>query len=362
MHPRSLIAATALLTTGAWGSPEQAAKIQNDWQKAIMAWSDKATQAVSAEESAAVMTSQPRAEDYARNMWNAIGGSLNQEWTLEPASWFLLITQGIRAEPGIDPPRGKEGIVQPPFAKEVTAVKEALLAHHINSKHVVPMCMALARLGDPASLSILEKINENNPDPKIQGVAAMAAAVVLKTLGDNPDLMRKRLTYLRKAIIESADVAIGQTTIANLAENELYQIRYLSKGRVAPDLAGSDSAGKPIQLSDFDGKVVVLVFWSSTMPQIGHTLEFTSEMVRKFADKPIVVLGVNHDPLPKLRSMIADESVTWRNFSDPEQKLAQVYRVGILPMTYVLDRQRKIQYAGNLGTFTELTADALAAD
>lgn len=364
MHRRSLIAATALLTAGAWATPEQATKIQNDWQTAIMAWSEKATQALSAEEGAAVVASRPKAEDYARNMWKVIGGSLNQEWTLEPASWFLLITQGILAQPapGIDSPRGNEGIVQPLFAKEVASVKEAVLAHHINSKHLVPMCMALARLGDPASLSILEKINESNPDPKIQGVAAMAAAVVLKTLGDNPDLMRKRLTYLRKAIIESADVAIGQTTIANLAENELYQIRYLSKGRVAPDLAGSDSAGKPIQLSDFDGKVVVLVFWSSTMPQIGHTLEFTSEMVRKFADKPIVVLGVNHDPLPKLRSMIADESVTWRNFSDPEQKLAQAYRVGILPMTYVLDRQRKIQYAGNLSTFAELTADALATE
>lgn len=367
MHPRSLIAATTFLFAAAHlvsASPEQAAKIQSDWQSAVMAWSEKATQALSSQEGTAVAESRPKAEDYAQKMWQNIGTSLDQEWTIEPASWFLMITQGIttKAQPNSDSPLKAEGMQPTLFAKEVATIKETVMAHHIGSKKLVPMCMALARLGDPQSLAILEKINDSNPDPKTQGVAAMGASLILKNLGDDPELMRKRLTYLRKAIIESADVTFGQTTIAILAENELYQIRYLSKGRVAPDLIGADSSGKPIQLSDFDGKVVVLVFWGSTIPQIEHTLEFTRGMVKKFADKPIVVLGINHDSLPKLRSMIADETVSWRNFSDPDQKLAKAYRIGTWPMAYVLDRKRKIQYAGNLSTFTELTADALSAE
>jgi hypothetical protein len=35
-------------------------------------------------------------------------------------------------------------------------------------------------------------------------------------------------------------------------------------GSTAPELAGNDLDGKPLRLSDFRGKVVVLDFWSST--------------------------------------------------------------------------------------------------
>ena len=38
----------------------------------------------------------------------------------------------------------------------------------------------------------------------------------------------------------------------------------LRQGISAPDVEGSDLEGKPMKLSDFRGKVVVLEFWSST--------------------------------------------------------------------------------------------------
>jgi cytochrome oxidase Cu insertion factor (SCO1/SenC/PrrC family) len=38
----------------------------------------------------------------------------------------------------------------------------------------------------------------------------------------------------------------------------------LRQGYFAPDIEGSDLEGKPMKLSDFRGKVVVLEFWSST--------------------------------------------------------------------------------------------------
>ena len=38
----------------------------------------------------------------------------------------------------------------------------------------------------------------------------------------------------------------------------------LRQGYLAPDVEGSDLEGKPMKLSDFRGKVVVLEFWSST--------------------------------------------------------------------------------------------------
>lgn len=43
-----------------------------------------------------------------------------------------------------------------------------------------------------------------------------------------------------------------------------YTATGLRQGYFAPDIEGSDLEGKPIKLSDYRGKVVVLEFWSST--------------------------------------------------------------------------------------------------
>jgi peroxiredoxin len=131
---------------------------------------------------------------------------------------------------------------------------------------------------------------------------------------------------------------------------------------VAPDLAGTDSAGRALRLSECSGKVVILLFWHNAMPEAEHAIELTNAMVRKFQGKSAVVLGVNCDSLEKLRSLEADGTVNWRSFSDPKNQLARDYRIGVWPLVFVLDGERKVQYAGAPGSFAELTADALLAE
>ena len=100
------------------------------------------------------------------------------------------------------------------------------------------------------------------------------------------------------------------------------------------------------------------------MPQSDRVLEITAETVRKLQGRPAVVIGVNNDTLPKLREIEAapGSKVTWRNFSDPSNKLAREYRVGSWPLVYVLDGDLKIHYAGPPGSFAELTAEALLSE
>lgn len=355
LRSRAAIVCLLLLTPlTSNASPELAAKIQLTWEQAAAQWKAEAAKAITAEQREKLLETRPKPAAYASRMWGAIGPSLKEPWTIEPAAWFLQISKGIK-----DPNKPI-----PLFASQIEKTKKAILTHHARNPdpRLNSMCLALTRLSDPLTLSILEKIESANPDPKIQGVAALSAALVIKDLGDDGELMRKRLTYIRKAIINSADVKIGETTVAELAENELYHIRFLSKGREAPDISGTDSTGQALQLSQQIGKVVVLVFWSSTNPQADHTIDFTNEMTAKFKDKPVLILGINHDPVAKLRALHADGTVKWRNLSDPNNQIARNYRVGTWPMVYILDHKRRIHYAGGLGTFAELTADALIAE
>ena len=50
-------------------------------------------------------------------------------------------------------------------------------------------------------------------------------------------------------------------TVAEKATTELFDIRHLSIGKLAPEIEGSDQEGRPIKLSDYQGKVVLLYFW-----------------------------------------------------------------------------------------------------
>jgi peroxiredoxin len=91
-------------------------------------------------------------------------------------------------------------------------------------------------------------------------------------------------------------------------------------------------------------------------------VEITTNLQEKFKCRPLVVLGVNSDPLAELRALQAEGIVTWPNFSDPENTLAKDYRIGSWPLVYVLDGERKIHYAGAPGSFAELTAEALVGE
>ena len=353
----SRLAATAflLLAMESHASLADAQRIEKSWKLSMENWSLETRVATTPEARAIAIAKRPDPAPLVREMWQYIGPALEEKWALEPMAWFLRIGPGLR----ITKPDGSSSAM---FAEETDAVLTAIEKRHLKSPGLIPVCMALSGIRDPRALTILEKIQASHPETKTQGVAALAAAIILRSLGDGPDLIRKRLICLRKAIIDSSDIDLGGITVAKLAEDELYIIRYLTKGRVAPDLSGTDAAGQPLKLSDFSGRIVILLFWHSAMPETDRTIEVMAAMTRKFRDKPVAVIGVNRDPLQKLRSMEADGAVSWRSFSDPADRLSREYRVGAWPLVYVLDGDRKIHHAGAPGSFVELTADALLAE
>lgn len=356
ISPSSLITLICgLLATATLGSPADTERIQKSYELAMGKWTTVMRVSTTPEDRRTALLARPDASTYATKMWQEISPSLADEWSLEPAAWFVRISNGLTTTL----PNGSSA---PAFAKEIDTIRKAVEAHHLSSKKLIPMCIALVSSQDPRSLALLERIQAEHPDQSIQGVAALGAAMLLKGLGEDPELMRKRLGYIRKAIIQSSDVTLDGSTVAKLAEDELYIIRFLSKGRIAPDLVGIDSSNRALTLSAFKDKIIVLLFWNSNIEDSERTLTITSELEKKFRDRQLVIIGVNSDPLEKLRAMQADGSLTWPNFTDPENKLAAEYRVGSLPLVYVLDGERKIRYVGSPGSFVELTAEALLAD
>ncbi len=354
MRMRSILAFVLLNSLGPAiaGTPQQAASVRTAYEKSMEAWGLKLQLAKTDAERQAL--ERPSPAEAAGRMWSVIQGDLAQEWAIEPAAWFVRL-----AAPLIEV--DEVGTAKPRFTKEIAAVEKAVAEHHVKSPKLAPMCMALVAAGDQQALNLLRRIQQENPDKKVAGVAALGVAMVAKALGDEGHVMRERLTMLRRAIIDAADVELDKTTVAELADEELYIIMNLSKGTKAPDLVGMDSGERPMKLSDYEGKVVMLVFWNSKMGGEGALLKWVSALRRdeRFKDKPFEVVGVNSDPRSRLREMQAEGQVDWPNFSDPANDLGKVYRVGNWPLAYVLGPDRKIHYIGAVGTFAEVTADAV---
>jgi peroxiredoxin len=334
-----IAAVVSLSLSAAIASPEKVALERKSYLQATELWTLKVRAAHTPEERRAIWDAKPSANAHAERLWALIKGSLSAEWTLEPAAWVVGSAPQMR-EP-------------------VEAIRAAMEKHHLGSPKITSLVYALTAVPDPRTLAMLEKLSASSPHASVRGTAALGTALLLKSLGDEGDIMKRRLTLLRQAIIDSSTVNLGGRSVSQIAQDELFVIANLTKGRVAPEISGTDVAGKPMKLSDARGKVVVLLFWGTWNNEAEKTLELTNSLVARMAGKKFEVIGVNADEAAILREMHAAKSVTWRNFSDTSGEIAATYRVRDWPIAYVLDAEGKIQFIGAPGTFVDLAAEAL---
>lgn len=330
----------------------QAKAIVDSYDAVYSQWEKELSLATDARAIEMIMKKRPDASIYGTKLKNLLRRDLAHEWTLKYGAWLLENDNKLQPE-------------------SQRALLNAVEKYHMLSPELGHFCLAMVNLRQGAEvpkpgtlplgsrgMRILETVKKNNPNPKVQGVAALSLSMMLGNLGDDGGVMQRRMTHLKEAIIKSADVEIGNVTVAEIAKSELYKITNLTKGREAPDIQGFDSANRALNLKQFRGQVVMLVFWSSWDTEAKRILEILRNTAKKKAGKPFVVLGVNRDTLANLRLLEADQITTWRNFSDPKQELAKVYRVSTWPYCLVLDQNGVIAYRGAPGSF----ADAVASD
>ena len=58
-----------------------------------------------------------------------------------------------------------------------------------------------------------------------------------------------------------SDVRASSGRIGPRAEDALFQIQFLTIGKVAPDIEAEDVDGVTFKLSDYRGKIILLDFW-----------------------------------------------------------------------------------------------------
>jgi tetratricopeptide (TPR) repeat protein/peroxiredoxin len=118
----------------------------------------------------------------------------------------------------------------------------------------------------------------------------------------------------------------------------------LSGVKAAPDIAGAGVDGKTFRLSDYRGKVVLLDFFGDWCPDCRDTYPLERRLVKRYANWPFVLLGVNGDPEERtLKQLLANQTVTWRCWWEGNNHIAKEWQVNGWPTLYLIDHKGLIR-------------------
>ena len=258
--------------------------------------------------------------------------------------------------------------------------KEILIRDHLLHSTIGPFCWSLSRENDTETFKALKKVLTENPSKEVQAHAAVALGMRLRSsaalarkiqkadgnatakweenLGrevvadlkkaDSADLEKEAEDLFARVTMDKAHAQLtipfggDSITLGELAGRELFQMRYLQPGQAAPDIVGEDIDGKPMKLSDFRGKVILLDFWATWCGPCMVMNEHGRSLVKKFAGKPFVIIGVNCDTdRAKVRELSAEKGPPWRSFWDGgiNGPIQNQWNIKGLPTVYLIDHQ-----------------------
>ena len=119
-------------------------------------------------------------------------------------------------------------------------------------------------------------------------------------------------------------------------------------GKMAPNFTQNDPEGKPVSLSSFRGKYVLLDFWASWCGPCRAENPAVVKAYQKYHNKGFEILGVSLDQpgaKEKWIKAIKEDQLTWTQVSDLKywnNAAVSLYGVQGIPQNFLIDPQGKI--------------------
>lgn len=123
-------------------------------------------------------------------------------------------------------------------------------------------------------------------------------------------------------------------------------------------LKGTGLKGEPVDIAQFKGKPVAVLFWNSRYEPVRREIPELVKVAQKHKDKGLTIVGVNLDGGDRagLDAFLKANSLPWPQIVEPEGmdgRLADEFGIISLPTIFLVDPQGKVSHRG-LRTAIEL--------
>jgi cytochrome c biogenesis protein CcmG, thiol:disulfide interchange protein DsbE len=134
--------------------------------------------------------------------------------------------------------------------------------------------------------------------------------------------------------------AIVSLTACNKKEEAKQLQGPLQENGPAPAITVNSLNGKPLNLSDLKGKVVLLNFWATWCPPCREEIPSMMKLNGAMAGKPFQMVAVSIDEggQPAIESFFKTSGFSLPAYTDPDNRAAKAYGITGVPETFIIDK------------------------
>jgi thiol-disulfide isomerase/thioredoxin len=240
---------------------------------------------------------------------------------------------------------------------------DLLLKDHLGNAKIGPFCGEVGSIEAPAAEALLRGVLTRAADDSTRAHACFGMGLLLKkrSEGTQGAEAQKAAAEAERMLVQVVEKYAGVADLAEGARAELFELRHLALGKVAPDIEGTDGAGKKFKLSDYRGRVVVLEFWAGWCNVCLAMVPHQRALVKRLEGQPFALLGVNvDDNREALQKVEAAQQIPWRSWFDGRGgPIGKQWNIRFLPTLFVLDAKGVIRYKGLRDGDLDLAVDKL---